>query len=224
MKHDVMRGNTLPETAIMLTVALMMMLGALQIALYGFGQVSADGAAFVASNSAANGGTSPGPLAAAVFPGIAQSNISLSTPRPGVIIGQATTTMPGLAFVPGMPSSLTISGADIEPYTPTAQGGTPPPYQFSVSANLNNYCAPNGACTYPAPHCMYFAQTIDYTGNGKNGRFSEWYYHADTFSSIGWPSQRPASYQAIAGTNLDPYTAGTTENTIYSWDAGAPTC
>lgn len=220
MRIIVSRGNTLPETAIILAVALMMMLGALQIALYGFGQASADGAAFVASNSFANGGATPAPMAASVFPGIGQNNIQLY-PRQGVVIGTATTTMPGLAFVPGMPSSLTIAGADIEPVTSTAQGGPPPPFTFSVKANLKNYCSPTSLCPYPAQYCMYLAQTLDNSGNGKNGQFSEWYYHADTFASINWPPKRPSS---IAGTNLDPSTPGSTENTIYSWDASAPSC
>ncbi|MGZ3497526.1 MAG: TadE/TadG family type IV pilus assembly protein [Vulcanimicrobiaceae bacterium] len=221
MRNIVSRGNTLPETAIILAVALMMMLGALQIALYGFGQASADGAAFVASNSFANGGATPEPMAASVFPGIAQNNIVLSTPRPGVVIGTATTTMPGLAFVPGMPSSLPIAGADIEPLTSTAQGGPPPPFTFSVKANLKNYCTPTSLCPYPAQHCMYLAQALDNSGNGKNGQFSEWYYHANTFASVSWPRQRPSS---IAGSNLDPGVPGSTENTIYSWDASVTTC
>ncbi|MDQ2872649.1 MAG: hypothetical protein M3R35_05940 [Candidatus Eremiobacteraeota bacterium] len=208
----------------MLSVALMMMLGALQIGLYGFGQISADGAAFVAANAAANGATSPVSLASSVFPGIAANSISVSTPRPGVVIGQASTTMPGLAFVPGMPNMLKIAGADIEPYTPTSQGATPPPYSFAVNANLNDYCPANSSCsTYPATHCMYLAQAIDYSGNGKNGRFSEWYYHASTFASVNFPTSRPNGYTAIAGSNLDPNQSGSVENTIYGWDAGT-TC
>jgi hypothetical protein len=207
----------------MLAVALLMMLGALQIGLYGFGQTSADGAAFVASNAAANGVTAPTALAASVFPGIAAGDISIATPRPGVVIGQASVKMPGLAFVPGMPASLTIAGADIEPYTPTAQGNAPPQYAFGVNANLNNYCDPTTSCIYPAAHCAYLAQAINYSGNGKNGRFQEWYDHAGTYSSVSFPSSRPNGYAAIRGTDLDAYAAGTNENTIYSWDAGA-TC
>jgi hypothetical protein len=211
------RASVLPETAMVISVILMLLYGSMQIALYGFGQVSADGAAFVAANAVSNkSAVAPATLAASIFPGIAASNISTNTSAPNVVVAQASSSMPGLPFVPGMPSSFTMSGADIEPYT--AQSKTPLNFSFSSNANLNNYCPYQHTCVFPSSYAIHLAQNLDYSGNGKNGVFEEWYCHVNTYGSVSFPSQRPAP-----GPQWDPANpASGPEYAIYGWDSGAP--
>ena len=214
MQH--IRASVLPETAMVIGVILMLLYGSMQIALYGFGQVSADGAAFVAANAVAdNSKTAPAVLAATLFPGIAQGNISTNTSQPNVVIAQASTNMPGLPFVPGMPQSLGMSGADIEPYT--AGSKAPMNFAFSSTANLNNYCPYQHTCVLPSTYPMHLAQNLDYSGNGKNGVFEEWYCHVNTYGSVSFPANRPAPSAAWDPSNP----ASGAEYTIYSWDSGA---
>lgn len=211
------RASALPETAIVISVVLMLMLGAMQVALYGYAQVSADGAAFVAANAVSNSSpTAPATLAASVFPGIAAANISTKL-QGNVVVSQATTKVAGLAFAPGMPSSLVISGADIEANAPS-KSGMPANFSFGATANLNNYCPGGYTCTFPTTYAMHLAQNLDYSGNGHNGVFEEWYCHNSTYSSVSFPSSRPAP-----GPNWDPANpASGAEYTIYQWDSGAP--
>ncbi|MFN2529561.1 MAG: hypothetical protein ABR584_12685 [Candidatus Baltobacteraceae bacterium] len=210
------RANVLPETAMVIAVILMLLYGSMQIALYGFGQVSADGAAFVAANAVANSTkTSPIALAASLFPGISQSNISTNTSQKNVVISQASTTMPGLPFVPGMPASLPINGADIEPYS--ANSKTPMSFAFAAAGNLNNYCPYQNNCVFPTTYAVHLAQNLDYSGQGKNGVFEEWYCHVNTYATVSFPAQRPAP-----GPQWDPSNpASGAEYAIYQWDGGA---
>ncbi len=214
--HMRIRANVLPETALVLSLVLMLLYGSMQIALYGIGQVSADGAAFVAANAVRNGSaTAPALAGASVFPDIAQRNISTSTSVPNVVIAQASTTMPGLPFVPGMPSTLNISGADIEAYSP-GRSKAPLDFAFSSAANLNNYCPYQHTCVFPSTYPVHLAQNLDYTGNGKNGAFEEWYCHVGVYGSVSFPSQRP-----VASASWDPANpASRAEYTIYQWDNG----
>lgn len=210
------RAAVLPEMAIVISVVLMLMFGAMEIALYGYAQVSADGAAFVAANAVSNNSpTAPATLGSAVFPGIAAANISTKL-QGATVVAQATTTMPGLPFVPGMPQTLTISGADIEANAPV-KNPTPANFAFASTANLNNYCPYAHTCVFPSTYAMHLAQNLDYSGNGKNGVFEEWYCHVSTYGSVSFPSTRPAPGPAWDPSNP----ASGAEYTIYQWDTGA---
>ena len=215
-RYETIRAAALPETAIVLSFVLMVMYGAMQIALYGFAQASADGAAFVAANAVANNSSKdPATLGAATFPGVKPGAISTKL-QGNTVIAQASTTMPGLPLVPGMPSSLTISGSDIEANAPGKT--TTANFSFGATANLNNYCQAGYACAFPATYAMHLAQNLDYSGNGKNGVFEEWYCHVNTYGTVSFPSTRPAR-----GPAWDPANpASGAEYTIYQWDNGAP--
>ncbi len=211
------RGSALPETAIVIAVVLLIICGSLQIALYGFGQVSADGAAFVTANSMADGGANGAALGASVFPGIAQANIVADTTQPSIITVKASTNLPGLPFVPGMPGTMTFTGADIEPNAPP-DPGAPQSYSFGVTANLNNYCPYQNNCVWPNTYPMHLASTIDYSGNGKNGAFAEWYCHQGVYGNVSFPASRPTP-----GPTWNPADSRSgAEYTIYSWDSGTP--
>lgn len=216
MNAQGLRANALPETAIVISVVLMLMYGAMLIALYGFGQVSADGAAFVAANAVSNHSlTAPGTAGAAVFPGISAANIATSV-QGNVVVAQATTRMPGLPFVPGIAQTLVLSGADIEANAP-AKSTLPINFSFGVQGNLNNYCPYQSTCVFPSTHPMHLAQALDYSGNGKNGVFAEWYCHVSTYGSVGFPSVRPTP-----GARWNPASSASgAEYSIYQWDAGA---
>lgn len=214
-QHETIRAAALPETAIVLSFVLMVMFGAMQIALYGFAQASADGAAFVAANAVAdNSSHDPAILGSATFPGVKASAISTKL-QGNTVVAQASTTMPGLPFVPGMPSSLTISGADIEANAPGKS--TTANFAFGATANLNNYCQAGYTCALPASHAMHLAQNLDYSGNGKNGVFEEWYCHVNTFGAVAFPSTRPTPGPAWDSANP----ASGAEYSIYQWDVGA---
>lgn len=209
------RGAALAETAVIISFTLLLMLGALQIALLGFGQISADGAAFVASLADSTGYANPQGLGASIFPGIEQSNISMSTAT-GAVVGTATMGVPGLGALPGLGSITSEQGDDIEPYTTLSQDQAPQPFTFAVDANLANFCVDGAQCT--SDHPMTLAQHINQSGNGINGQFTEWDCHQTAFQSLSFPSTLPTP-----GPTWDITNSSSPEYTIYQWDSGA-TC
>ncbi|MDP9023790.1 MAG: hypothetical protein M3N13_00260, partial [Candidatus Eremiobacteraeota bacterium] len=121
------------ETAVIVSFSLLLVLGALQIFLLGFGQISSDGASFVASVAASTGYANPQGLGASIFPGIKAVNITTNAAG-GTVVGKATVAVPGLGAMPGLGSFTTEQGADIEPYTTLSQGLGPQPFTFAVDA------------------------------------------------------------------------------------------
>jgi len=88
-------GNTLPETALSLSIVLMIFFGAIQFALTGYQQAESDGAAFVAAHAAsldpnntaqASRGASH---ASAIFPHLPVANIVVTPGQSGVGPNQA---------------------------------------------------------------------------------------------------------------------------------------
>jgi hypothetical protein len=227
MKHSQARGTALPETALTIGLSLLLVLGAAQMALIGYTQISADGAAFVAAheqaqNPAINGATE----GASVFSAFNNGNFSTPSPQPSLIPFSVSKSVGGFALIPGVASAYTVTGKDVE-YAPDSASATPAPYQFSVSATLVNYCDPHGSCSLPnTTYTIYLAQGVgNGNGNGANGIFSEWRCHQKYYASLNWPNSYPTGkYNAIKGTQFDPYSNNSTENTIYGWDSGNPKC
>ena len=81
------RGAALPETAVVLGVALTLIFGTFELGLIGFTQLSSDGAAFVAAHAAVLGNDSAAAIAAP-FPHIPSSAVNIKPIAPG------TTDMP----------------------------------------------------------------------------------------------------------------------------------
>lgn len=240
------RGNGLPETMIVMSLLLMLLFGAVNLTLIGYGQISADGASYIAARAAAVSSPSSAPSAAAAqvaeaFPRVAPSSLTLSDSS---ILAAALVAM----TAPGLSSgSLTrISAREIEPLGPSA---TLPPsgIAFSVSsATLKNYVSPAGV-----PNANYqaaLATRIDVScadswPSPRYGTpcwqaqvgFDDWCSHDSTYDAITssgnasyFPTPPPGGGTAAYAAAVAAYAAGkysttrsgTAEYTIASWDAG----
>jgi hypothetical protein len=229
MKHVRTRGTALPETALTIGLSLLLVLGAAQMALIGYTQISADGAAFVAAHTQAqNPSISGAAEGASVFSQFNSSSFTTPSPLPDLIQYSVSKGVGGFALVPGVASAYGVTGKDVE-YSPNATGATPAPYAFSVSATLINYCDPTQPCSLPNnSHTMYLAQGVgNGNGNGANGIFSEWRCHQKYYASLNWPTNTfPEGYGAIQNTQFDPKwnNSKSVENAIYTWDTGNTKC
>lgn len=211
------RGAAMVETALVIGMALLLILGAAQLAILSMTQLSADGGAFIAAHMlAANPSASPLATVQQVFPNIGAGSLVAS--NAGTNLEQAVvTTSAGGFTLPGVPTSYSITGSDLEiaPASTNAQAQT---YAFGVTAQLLNYCPMNTNCTFPSTRSIYIAHTLSTGGNGANGQFSEWFCHQGYLSSISFPANRPTP-----GPKWDPTnTASGSEYSIYSWDNGTP--
>lgn len=218
MRHS--RGAALVETALSISLVLLLVLGAGQMALIGYNQVSADGAAFIASHTAAaDPSASPASIAHKVFNTISTSEI-VATPSPGAVAYSVSKSVSGFSLLPGFASSYAIGGGDLE-LAPSPPPSTGPSYSIGFTATLYNYCVPGEECSYPSTHSMYLAQTLIPGGNGVNGQFQEWGCHAGYFDALegDFPSAMP-DRPITSGSALDMTTPGTDEYKIYSWDSG----
>jgi hypothetical protein len=227
MKYANVRGTALPETALTIGLALLLVLGAAQMAIIGYTQISADGAAFVAAhtqvqNPSANGKT----VAHTVFSNIDTGDFGTPSAAPSLVPMTVNKVTSGFPLMPGLASSYAMTGKDVE-YAPNGAGATPAPFVFSVPGEtLLNYCDPHGSCFLPSTYTMYLAQGVgNGNGNGANGVFSEWRCHQQYFAKVNWPNTRPNGYSQIKGDKvLDPWTSSSVENAIYSWDSGNHKC
>lgn len=216
------RGAALVETALSVGLVLMLVLATAQMGMIGFTQITADGAAFIAAHAAsADPNATPQAVAHSVFGNIAAANI-VPTPAPGFAKYVVTQSVAGFPLPPGVASSYTITGSDVE-LRPSPPPGNAPSYSFGANAVLRNYCLQGTVCGFPSAHTMHLAQTIVPGGNGINGQFQEWGCHDQYFEALlsDFPSTRPEE-PPQAGTALDMTTPGTDEYKIYSWDNGTP--
>lgn len=222
------RGTALPETALTIGLSLLLVLGAAQMALLGYTQISADGAAFVAAHTEAENPSANGVNAATnVFSQFSSSNFSNPSPSPALVPMSVSKAMGGFSLMPGLASSYTMTGKDVE-YAPAGGAATPAPFSFSIpNETLLNYCDPHGNCFLPSNYTMYLSQGVgNGNGNGANGIFSEWRCHQRYYAKVNWPNTRPqGGYSAIKGDKvLDPYSNSSIEGTIYGWDTGNHKC
>jgi hypothetical protein len=223
------RGVALVETALSVGVALIIVLGAAQMALIGYTQVSADGAAFIAAHTrAANPGANGATTATGVFSQFSPGNFSSPSPSPLLDPAVVTTSVGGFSLVPGVASTYSVTGKDVE-YAPANASSTPAPFAFSINATLLNDCQPTGTCALPSNTAIYLAQQMgNNNGNGVNGQFGEWRCHQRHFANLahafsgGYPAM--TGYGSIKGSNLDVKQPNSDENAVYSWDSGNHKC
>lgn len=227
MKHTHDRGTALPETALTIGLALLLVLGAAQMALLGYTQISADGAAFVAAHTQAqNPGANGKTWASNVFSNISTSDFTNPSPQASLVPMAVTKSVAGFPLMPGLASNYSVSGKDLE-YAPDAAGATPAPYEFGATAKLLNYCVSNTTdCDLPSNYTIYLAQGVgNGNGNGSNGIFSEWRCHQKYYAQLNWSQMSyPDGYAAIQGSKYDPLKNNSLENNIYSWDSGTNKC
>ena len=216
------RGSALPETAMFISLALLLVLGAAQLTLVGVSQLSADGAAFLGAHAAAsNPNADPKKVITSIFPQIAASGVTTTSPSATAVQTVVSRNVSALSIFPGSPSSYPITGADIE-LQPGTANATPAPFSINIAATLKNYCPSSDDCALPSNYSIYIAQQPSLHGNGVNGQWSEWICHDGYFDTINFPATRPAG--GLAGSAYDPGKKGTVENTIYSWDSGTHAC
>jgi hypothetical protein len=215
------RGAALVETALTIGIALLIVLGAGQAALIGYTQISADGAAFIAAHTAASNPNANSVNAArGVFPKFDAGDFATPSPSPNLDPSVVTKTVAGFSLIPGLASSYTVNGKDVE-YQAAAANASASTYSFDINnTKLHNYCDPaGGAC--PTNHCIYLAQSIGSgNGNGANGLFAEWRAHQRVFARLAQSFHSAYPGSAIP-TNLDPTRNNTDEGAIVNWDSGA---
>lgn len=215
------RGTVLVETALTIGISLLIVLGAAQMALIGYTQVSADGAAFIAAHTAAsNPNANSVNAATGVFSQFNTSNFSTPSPAPNLDPTVVSTAVAGFSLLPGFASTYTVAGKDVE-YQAAAANTNPSQYSFDANnTKLHNYCAPSGgAC--PTNVCIYLAQSIGAgNGNGANGLFAEWRAHQRVFARLAQSFQGTSPGSAIP-TNLDVTHPSSDESTVSGWDKGA---
>jgi hypothetical protein len=227
------RGTALVETALSVGVSLLLVLGAAQMALIGYTQISADGAAFIAAHTVAQNPSANGVNAATqVFTNTESGDYSTPSPGPELDPVLVQKNVAGFSLIPGVASSYNIAGKDLE-YAPANVSATPAPFTFSVTAYLYNACNATNCNNLPSNSQIYLAQSVQAgNGNGANGQFAEWRCHQRYFAKLvrDFPNSYPTysgnnGYNAyVKGTQLDLWKNGTDENNVYGWDTGNHKC
>ncbi|HVA27901.1 MAG TPA: hypothetical protein VNF68_06955 [Candidatus Baltobacteraceae bacterium] len=221
MIRSIARGTALPETALVIGISLIIVLGAVQATIIGYTQISADGAAFIAAHTAAMDATVSVPsVVATAFPNFNPDSATASSPASGLEQATVAKTVDGFLMVPGLASSYQLSGADVE-FSPNGAAQVPQDFSFAIDATLNNYCPDNGPCS---TRTIYLAQYVDTqsNANGWNGPFAEWRCHQQYYASVNWPQSRPQG--GLQGSVYDPQSPSSLEYPIYKWDAGSHAC
>jgi len=218
----------LPETALTLGIALLLILGTAQMTIIGFSQVSADGAAFVAAHTTAiDSSANPATTVATAFPQLSADSVTATPAAVDLQQAVVSKTVGGFLALPGVAANYALTGADVE-FT-TSASTSPQPFAFGASAVLANYCPASGACVLPSTYSMYLAQSIDEQSNaqGWNGAFAEWrchqqYYAALSSGSDQFPQSRPTT--GLKNSVWDPNNPHGAEAPIYGWDVGNHAC
>lgn len=220
------RGTALAETALVVGFALVVVFNAFELALLGFNQLHADGAAFLGARVQALSGsstTAQSTTNAALPPA---TTLVFSTPA-GFSQAIATRTSPGLLMIPGMSGSFSVRGQGLEPI-PTAS--TSPIYAFAApNTSLVNYYAQGVAdsASTPGTRAIFLSQTID--AATTSDVFHQWREHQRCYASISFPAAYSATQTSSNGTTYTvnartnpwaTFTANSAEANIYALDGG----
>ncbi|HEX3550905.1 MAG TPA: hypothetical protein VHT53_11040 [Candidatus Elarobacter sp.] len=213
------RGTALLETALAIGSVLVVLLGSIQFGVLGFLQTAGDGATFVAAHTYAQspsmGTAHATAVAAGVFTKIAPSALAVTTQN-GIVTATTASSAAGID-VPGAPATATLASTASE-RLPASTGA--PANPFSVTGTLTNYRNASGIAN--AAHPLGIAE-VQSAGNGKNGRYADWYCRASVYAGISFPSTRPTGASAGPGTFWDTSSSKSALATIYAWDTGT-TC
>lgn len=196
------RGSVLAETALVVTLALLIVFNALQLGLLGFYQLRADATAYAAARVAAISGSTSGvaTTVAGILPGpVATPSITIGTSTTSATVGS---TAPGFMLLPGLPATIPVTGQAIEQNGTQSTNFT---YNFSVpqtSTAIANYY-PQGtkndtSASDAQSYNVYLAQALDaqkgyWWNNG--GIFWEWIQHASCLADIQFPANYASTQQ-----------------------------
>jgi hypothetical protein len=129
------RANALPETALVLSLVMLLLSAAIQSAAAAYTEISADGAAFVSAHGAVqhyaapNVAASPGiatlaqTIAHNVFNRIRTTDVTVKNPDNASFESTVTESVPGFTLLPGSPATFTITGRDVEAQQPIGPVG-----------------------------------------------------------------------------------------------------
>lgn len=223
MKRSTM-GVALPETALMLSICLIVIFGAARMAIIGFTQAATDGGSFVAAHALAMNPSASAPsVIQSVFPQFATGDIGAPGSTGNFQTQTVSKTVDGFPLL-NLKKSYTITGGDVE-LKPQGAAGAPQAFNFGASGtSIVNFCDPKKTCKAVTTRSVWLAQSVDTSGNGQgwNGAFKEWRCHQQSFASLNFPSTRPSG--GLASSGYDWTVSTTVESTIYSWDSGNHTC
>lgn len=230
------RGAAMLETAIVLSMVLVIILGAMQLAIAGYTQAVSEGAAFIGAHSASitsppGGQTYALSVAQTGFPNVDGTVLTLSTPQPNAIQVIVDQNAGGLMLVPGANAHIRAVGGDIEPILANNANTIATSSGFAIQASMVNYCIfQNANKTNCSARTIYLAQfdNIDGNGNGKNGQFAEWNCRPGLFEAFGGSYFRTNYTQMVGGfgTGYDPGSRtfgsvpgyNSSEASLYSFD------
>jgi hypothetical protein len=129
------RGNALPETALVMALVLLLLSAAIQTAMAAYVQVSADGAAFASAHStvqhygAPNAATDPTvttlaqTIAHSIFSHIKTTDVAVKNPDNASLETTVTEHVSGFTLLPGSPATFTVTGRDVEAQQPIGPTG-----------------------------------------------------------------------------------------------------
>lgn len=184
MRFRSTRGATIAETAVTVSVVLLLLFGVLQVVMTGYLQITTDGAVFLAAHEYAIGQTNPNAVASA-FPGV---------------------PMPKVSFIPASPPPMQIPVA--YEYGSASQsdrhGGvqTIRPQRLQARLNIPNYGFVNVANLKSVPLTAGAVEARDFVSNED---FNVYGY--DPNSSSSWNSMiNPITTN---DQNVPPYFIGT---------------
>lgn len=205
-----------------MSVTLLLLFGAVNLALYGYLQAMADGSSYVGARSIAQSSLTQSAaqskalsIIAMVFPHVAPSAVAVSLGS-NANTTSVTLSGPPLTFV-GHGTVWLRAHATEKALNGTVQ--VPGGVSFAASTLLRNV---PGNSNYP----IWVAQTL--TSNalgGLNGRFGDWFCHSRYFQAIMFPtsagvfsSARQAA-RALLSTTFSTTLPGSVEYPLYQvWD------
>lgn len=224
------RGNALPETALVVSLMLMITLAAIDLASIGYSQAQADGAAFVGARTLAVANSTSAPLAdsaiSGVFPKVQSNTVVVKTTTGSYVGAQVTLAGQPIHLLTGVSSPSTQIGHTYETTLGTANPLT------SIGSVISDVpCAVVTLDNIPAnSQSVRIAQNSTSTtgGNGTNADFGEFSVHEKVYVNLALTNKAlfPSGVTlATASANLTADLLSPTgiENTMRGWDLNATT-
>ena len=227
------RANALPETALVVSLMLMLTLAAIDLATIGFGQAQADGAAFVGARTLAVQNSISSTVAdtaiSGVFPKVNPNTVVIEQPG-GSYVG-AEVTLPGqpIRLLNGFSSSSLQIG-----HTYETTLGSANPLSSSLSVVSDVPCAvivvnQELPAIYSSIRLAQIATPTNPGASGTNLNFGEFSVHQGVYSQLSLSAATtkgsaplfPADVSlltALSNYTLDLANPNGIENTMSGWD------